>query len=44
MAASDSYQVYAVKYGSKQDRFRHENFIMADAHDEPMPLDIAVMG
>ncbi len=40
MADPEVYEVFAIKYGSKTDRSRHENFIMADdPHDGPMPLD-----
>lgn len=42
MSASDTYQVYAVKYGTMQNRYRRDNFIMADNHDTLMPLDYYV--
>ena len=42
MADPEVYEVFAIKYGSKQDRSRHENFIMADPHDGPMPIDYYV--
>jgi glyoxylase-like metal-dependent hydrolase (beta-lactamase superfamily II) len=42
MSDADTYEVYAVKYATKQDRFRHDNFIMADEHDTPMPIDYFV--
>lgn len=38
----DCYEVYAVKYARKLDRFRRDNFIVADAHDTPMPMDYFV--
>ncbi len=37
----ESYQVYAVKYGTRAAR-RHENFIFRDQHDGPMPMDYYV--
>jgi glyoxylase-like metal-dependent hydrolase (beta-lactamase superfamily II) len=42
MGAGDTYEVYAVKYGTMQERFRRDNFIMADDHDASMPLDYFV--
>ena len=42
MSNGDTYEVYAVKYGTKQDRYRRDNFIMADNHDTPMPIDYFV--
>ena len=42
MSPTDTYEVYAVKYGTMQDRYRHDNFIMADDHDAPMPIDYFV--
>jgi ribonuclease BN (tRNA processing enzyme) len=39
---NDCYEVYAVKYAQKLDRFRRDNFIVADAHDTPMPMDYFV--
>ncbi len=36
------YEVYAVKYGSMQNRYRVDNFIMADDHAAPMPIDYYV--
>lgn len=35
----DCHEVHAVKYAQKLDRFRRDNFIVADAHDTPMPMD-----
>ncbi|HKI97832.1 MAG TPA: N-acyl homoserine lactonase family protein [bacterium] len=42
MSESDTYEVYAVKYGTKQDRLRAETLILADHHDAPMPIDYFV--
>jgi hypothetical protein len=40
--ASDTYQIYAVKY-ARHDRRAHENFLQGDPHDTaPMPLDYFV--
>ncbi len=36
------HEVYAVKYGTMQNRQRHDNFIAADPHEGPMPLDYFV--
>ena len=42
MSDADTYEVYAVKYGTMQERKRHESFIMADDHDAAMPIDYFV--
>lgn len=42
MSNADTYEVYAVKYGTMQNRYRRDNFIMADRHDAPMPIDYFV--
>tara|TARA_A100001037_G_C15053953_1_gene591461 strand:- start:422 stop:1225 length:804 start_codon:yes stop_codon:yes gene_type:complete len=42
MSTSDTYEVYAIKYGSVQDRPRHTNFIVADPHEGNMPIDYFV--
>lgn len=42
MSDPEQYEVYAVKYGTMAKRQRHENFIIADPHDGPMPLDYYV--
>ena len=42
MSSADTYEVYAVKYGTMQNRYRRDNFIMADRHDAPMPIDYYV--
>ena len=40
---SDTYEVYAIKYGTVQDRPRHTNFITApDPHEGLMPIDYFV--
>jgi len=40
--ASDTYEIYAVKY-AHHDRRAHENFLQGDPHDTaPMPLDYFV--
>lgn len=35
----EKYEVYALHYGSKEDRQRHENFISTDLHEQAMRLD-----
>ena len=42
MSNADTYEVYAIKYGTMQNRYRRDNFIMADRHDAPMPIDYYV--
>ncbi|HKI99509.1 MAG TPA: N-acyl homoserine lactonase family protein [bacterium] len=42
MSDSDTYEVYAVKYGTMQQRWRKDSFIMADDHDAAMPIDYFV--
>lgn len=42
MADETTYEVLALRYGSKLDRIRGENFIAADDHDAPMPIDYFV--
>ena len=37
-----SYEVFAIRYGSRPERMRSENFIAGDPHDGPMPLDYFV--
>jgi len=39
---SDVYEIFAVRYASKTDRVRRENFIITDAHEAPMPIDYYV--
>ena len=36
------YEVYAIKYGAMEQRTRRANFIMADDHESPMPIDYYV--
>jgi len=38
----EQYEVYALHYGSKEDRQRHENFIATDLHEQAMRLDYFV--
>jgi len=38
----ETYEVFAVRYGSRAERLRRESFITTDAHDAPMPLDYYV--
>ncbi len=42
MSELDCYEVFAIRYGHKADRQRHENFIVADAHEGTMPIDYFV--
>jgi glyoxylase-like metal-dependent hydrolase (beta-lactamase superfamily II) len=42
MSDGDTYEVYAVKYGTMAKRTRGETFLMADRHDAPMPMDYFV--
>jgi glyoxylase-like metal-dependent hydrolase (beta-lactamase superfamily II) len=42
MSKPEPYEVFAVRYGTKQDRRRSENFILADPHDGIMPIDYFV--
>jgi len=42
MSAGDTYEVFAIKYGTMQNRLRRDNFIMADDHDASMPIDYYV--
>lgn len=42
MSDPEIYEVFAIKYGSVQNRPRHTNFIMADPHDGNMPIDYYV--
>lgn len=39
---SETYEVLAVKYAERTARIRAENFIMADDHDAPHPMDYFV--
>ena len=42
MTGNDIYEVYAIRYGSMDLRFRRDNFITDPHHDQPMPLDYFV--
>ena len=43
MMVPETYDVFAIRYGRKNDRYRHENFISTDPHDQSlMPLDYYV--
>ena len=42
MSTTDTYEVYAIRYGTMQNRPRHTNFIAADPHDGNMPIDYFV--
>jgi len=39
MTDSDTYEVFAIRYGHMAERKRVDNFIMTDRHDDPMPID-----
>ncbi len=39
---TDTWEVLAVRYGAHTNRQRHQNFINADPHEGPMPLDYFV--
>ena len=40
---SDTWELYAVKYATLAERYRRDNFIMVDPHDDaPMPIDYFV--
>ena len=42
MSDPQSYEVFAIRYGSRPERMRSENFIAGDPHDGPMALDYFV--
>lgn len=42
MSGTEAYEVFAIRYATKQDRQRHENFILADPHEGAMPIDYFV--
>lgn len=42
MSETETYQVYAVKYGAMEKRARGDNFIITDDHAASMPLDYFV--
>jgi glyoxylase-like metal-dependent hydrolase (beta-lactamase superfamily II) len=42
MSAGPIYEVLALRYATHQDRKAQENFLLADQHDAPMPIDYYV--
>ena len=42
MSCSPTYEVFAVRYATRAERFRADNFIITDAHDVPMPIDFYI--
>ncbi len=42
MADPEAYEILIVRYAHIGERFRHQNFIMTDAHDTKMPIDFFV--
>jgi glyoxylase-like metal-dependent hydrolase (beta-lactamase superfamily II) len=42
MSDVETYEVLAIRYATKPDRRRYENFLLADPHDGPMPIDYFV--
>ena len=43
MSLPESYEVFAVRYATMRNRWRHDNFIGVDPHDDPpMPIDFYV--
>ncbi len=42
MADPEVYEVFAVRYAQIEERFRHQNFIIADPHDGYMPIHFFV--
>ena len=42
MRDPECYEVYAIRYGTRENRQRHENFIVADPHEGQMPIDYYV--
>ena len=42
MSDPETYEIFAIKYGDMNKRFRRDNFIMADDHDASMPIDYFV--
>jgi glyoxylase-like metal-dependent hydrolase (beta-lactamase superfamily II) len=42
MADAEAYEILAVKYGTHENRTRFDNFMSADDHAAPMPLDYFV--
>ena len=42
MADPEAYEILIVRYAHIGERFRHQNFIMTDAHETRMPIDFFV--
>ena len=42
MSNPETYEVFAIRYGTLAERKRKDSFIMADMHDAPMPIDYFV--
>jgi glyoxylase-like metal-dependent hydrolase (beta-lactamase superfamily II) len=42
MSSPETYEVFAIRYGTMSNRWRRDNFIMADDHDAAMPIDYYV--
>ncbi len=42
MSTPETYEVYAIRYGTMDNRKRVDNFITTDMHDAPMPIDYYV--
>ncbi len=42
MTDTETYEVFAIRYGRMENRYRRDNFIMADPHDGHMPIDYFV--
>lgn len=42
MSVPETYEIYAIRYGTMDGRTRKDNFITTDAHDAPMPIDYFV--
>jgi glyoxylase-like metal-dependent hydrolase (beta-lactamase superfamily II) len=42
MSGPETYDVYAIRYGTMANRTRGDNFIHTDVHDTPMPIDYFV--
>ena len=42
MSTPEVYEIYAIRYGTQQNRTRNDNFISTDMHDAPMPIDYFV--
>lgn len=42
MSGPETYEVFAIRYGTVTERKRGDNFIATDMHDAPMPIDYYV--